>query len=295
MHKSYNIAFIGLGVMGRSMAANLLAGGHKLFVYTRTARTAAALLKRGAVWKETPGAAAAAADIVITMVGYPKDVEEVYFGKNGIIENANAGTFLIDMTTSSPDLAKRIYQAAKQKQLASLDAPVSGGDIGAKNATLSIMVGGDATAFAAMQPVLMLLGNNLRHMGAAGAGQYTKMANQIAIASNMMGVCEAIFYAKEMGLEPHEVLAAISSGAAGSWSLSNLAPRILNEDFSPGFFVKHFIKDMGIAIESAQSSGLTLPGLELSMSLYQKLAASGGENDGTQALIKVLEMQTKKQ
>lgn len=295
MNKSYTIAFIGLGVMGRSMAANLLAGGHKLLVYTRTAPTAAALLKRGAVWKETPGAAAAAADIVISMVGYPKDVEEIYFGKNGIIENANARTYLIDMTTSSPDLAKRIYQSAKQRQLASLDAPVSGGDIGAKNATLSIMVGGDAAAFAAMQPVLALLGSNIRHMGAAGAGQYTKMANQIAIASNMMGVCEAIFYAREMGLNPHEVLAAISSGAAGSWSLSNLAPRILKEDFSPGFFVKHFIKDMGIAIESAQASGLTLPGLELSMSLYQKLAANGGENDGTQALIKVLEMQTKKQ
>lgn len=295
MNKSYTIAFIGLGVMGRSMAVNLLAGGHKLLVYTRTAPTAAALLKRGAVWKETPGAAAAAADIVISMVGYPKDVEEIYFGKNGIIENANAGTYLIDMTTSSPDLAKRIYQSAKQRQLASLDAPVSGGDIGAKNATLSIMVGGDAAAFAAMQPVLALLGSNIRHMGAAGAGQYTKMANQIAIASNMMGVCEAIFYAREMGLNPHEVLAAISSGAAGSWSLSNLAPRILKEDFSPGFFVKHFIKDMGIAIESAQASGLTLPGLVLSMSLYQKLAANGGENDGTQALIKVLEMQTKKQ
>lgn len=293
MNKPLNIAFIGLGVMGRSMAANLMAGGHKLLVYTRTAQTAADLIERGAVWLDTPGAAAAEADVVISMVGYPKDVEEIYFCQNGIIENAKQGTYLIDMTTSSPDLAKRIYKSGHQKNLFCLDAPVSGGDIGAKNATLSIMVGGDQTAFTAMQPVFALLGNNIRHMGAAGAGQYTKMANQIAIASNMIGVCEAVFYAKEMGLNPTEVLAAISSGAAGSWSLSNLAPRILNNDFTPGFFVKHFIKDMGIAIESAQNANLTLPGLELAMSLYQKLAADGGENYGTQALIKVLEQQSK--
>ncbi len=289
MKKLQSIAFIGTGVMGQSMAAHLLDSGHPLFVYTRTKKKADGLLQNGAIWRETPSAAAASADVVISMVGYPKDVEEIYFGTNGVLKGAPRGAYLVDMTTSSPSLAKRIWHAAKERGLAALDAPVSGGDIGARNAALSIMVGGERADFDAMLPVFSRLGKNIRYMGAAGAGQYTKMANQIAIASNMMGVCEAIFYAEKMALDPREVLAAISTGAAGSWSLSNLAPRILDGDFAPGFFVKHFIKDMGIAIESAKEEKITLPGLELAMSLYQKLAYGGGENYGTQALIKVLE------
>jgi 3-hydroxyisobutyrate dehydrogenase len=283
-----NIAFIGIGVMGKSMAKNLLNGKNNLAIYTRTKEKALELIESGAVWHDTVRDAVKNADAVISMVGYPKDVEDIYLGRDGIIASAKPNALLIDMTTSSPSLAKKIYNEAGKKNLRALDAPVSGGDIGAQNATLSIMAGGDKKDFAAAQPIFSLMGKNIRHMGSAGAGQYTKMANQIAIASNMMGVCEAIFYAEKMGLDAHEVLAAISSGAAGSWSLSNLAPRILKDDFSPGFFVKHFIKDMKIAVESAREMNLTLPGLELALSLYEKLAANGGENYGTQALIKVL-------
>lgn len=284
-----SIGFIGAGVMGKAMAANLMKAGFPVFIYTRTKEKAAELLENGAAWKESPRQIAEAADVVITMVGYPKDVEEIYFGNDGLLSHAKQGAYLVDMTTSSPLLAKRIFQEAQRRGIAALDAPVSGGDIGARDGKLTIMAGGDKQAFDSLQPVFAALGTNIRYLGAAGSGQYTKMCNQIAIASNMMGVAEAVCYAKKVGLNPSEVLAAISAGPAGSWSLSNLAPRMIKGDFAPGFFVKHFIKDMKIALESAREVNLALPGLALAEQLYEELARQGGENDGTQALIKLLD------
>lgn len=282
------VGFVGTGVMGRSMAANLMKAGITVCVYNRTREKAEDLIADGAIWKDTPGEVAKASDIVITMVGYPKDVEEVYFNANGLLANAQQGAYLIDMTTSSPTLAKKIYQTAKDQGIFAMDAPVSGGDIGAREGTLSIMVGADKDAFEAMRPLFELLGKNIQHQGGAGAGQYTKMANQIAIAGNMMGVSEAIAYAKQVGLDPTHVLDSIATGAAGSWSLSNLAPRMIRGDFAPGFYIKHFIKDMGIAIESAEEAGLTLPGLTLAKQLYNQLAREGLEDEGTQALFKLV-------
>jgi len=284
--ESARIGFIGTGVMGRSMAANLIKAGYKVIVYNRTKAKAEELIEKGATWKDSVAELAREANVIITMVGYPKDVREVYFGEKGIIENAKAGSYLIDMTTSSPKLAKEIYNAAKAKKLYALDAPVSGGDIGAREARLSIMVGGDAEAFEKVKPIFEAMGKNIVLQGGPGAGQHTKMSNQIAIASNMIGVCEAIVYAQKAGLDPKTVLKSIESGAAGSWSLSNLAPRMLSGDFEPGFYIKHFIKDMRIALESAKEMGLKTPGLELALSMYEKLAEMGNENSGTQALIK---------
>jgi 3-hydroxyisobutyrate dehydrogenase len=280
------IGFIGLGVMGKSMARNLLKAGYPIIVYTRTKEKAGDLLNEGAVWKETVAALAKEVDVIITMVGYPRDVEEVYFGDNGIIEHAREGTYLIDMTTSTPSLAECIYEAAKAKKMYALDAPVSGGDIGAREARLAIMVGGDEAAFHECKPIFEVLGKNIVLQGKAGAGQHTKMCNQIAIATNMIGVCEALAYAKRAGLDLVKVLESISTGAAGSWSLSNLAPRMMAGDFEPGFYIKHFIKDMKIALEEAERLGLQLPGLELAKSMYEELAAKGEENSGTQALYK---------
>ena len=282
------IGFVGTGVMGRSMALNLMKEGLTVCVYNRTREKAEDLIAEGAIWKDTPGEVAKACDIIITMVGYPRDVEEVYFNADGIIANAQEGAYLIDMTTSSPSLAKKIYQTAKEKSLFAMDAPVSGGDIGAREGTLSIMVGANDAAYAAMLPLFEILGKNIQHQGTAGAGQYTKMANQIAIAGNMMGVSEAIAYAKTVGLDPTHVLDSIATGAAGSWSLSNLAPRMIRGDWAPGFYIKHFIKDMKIAIESAEEENLTLPGLNLAKQLYDELAIKGLENEGTQALVKLL-------
>lgn len=280
------IGFIGLGVMGKSMARHLLKAGYPLLVYTRTKEKAEDLLQEGAVWKETVADLAREADVVITMVGYPHDVEQVYFGEGGILENARPGTYVIDMTTSTPTLAQSIYEAAKQKGIHALDAPVSGGDIGAREGTLTIMVGGDEDVFLACKPILERLGTNIVRQGGAGAGQHTKMCNQIAIATNMIGVCEAMAYAKRAGLDPFKVLESIAKGAAGSWSLSNLAPRMLSGDFAPGFYVKHFIKDMKIALEEAERMNLPLPGLALAKQLYEELAQAGEENSGTQALYK---------
>lgn len=285
--KKSTIGFIGTGVMGRSMAMNLKNAGYNVVIYTRTKEKAQALIEQGLVWMDTVAEVAAASDVVITIVGYPADVEEVYFGASGIIENAKSDTYLIDMTTSKPSLAKRIFDTAKEKGLHALDAPVSGGDIGAKEARLSIMVGGKEAAFEQVKPIFEVMGKNIVLQGRAGAGQYTKMSNQIAIASGMIGVCEAIAYAEKAGLDPTTVLKSIESGAAGSWSLSNLAPRMIGENYDPGFYVKHFIKDMGIAIESAEEMGLETPGLKLAKELYDKLAENGGENFGTQALIKL--------
>jgi 3-hydroxyisobutyrate dehydrogenase len=278
------IGFIGLGVMGKSMATHLLQNGYRLNVYTRTKEKAADVLEQGALWQENPALLAAASDVVITMVGYPHDVEQVYFGEQGLLQNCRPSAVVIDMTTSSPELAVHIYEAAKEKGIKAVDAPVSGGDIGARQGTLSIMVGCDGDVFARILPIFQCMGKNIVHQGGAGSGQHCKMANQIAIASTMMGVCESIRYAEKAGLNPETVLRSIEAGAAGSWSLSNLAPRMIKEDFAPGFYVKHFIKDMGIALESAQRMELTPHGLQLAKKLYDKLAEEGGEELGTQAL-----------
>ena len=278
------IGFIGLGVMGASMAAHIIDGGYGLIVYNRTRSKAEPLLSRGAKWVDTPAEVAALSDVVITIVGYPRDVEEVYLGENGILKTKKGG-YVIDMTTSSPMLAKRIYEAAKAKGVAALDAPVSGGDIGARKAQLVIMVGGDREAFDALQPVFNLIGRTIRYFGGAGAGQYTKMVNQIAIASGMVGVAEAVAFAKKAGLNATEVIETISGGAAASWSLSNLAPRMVRGDTAPGFFIKHIIKDMKIALECAEEMHLEMPGLTLAKRLYDQLAARGMEDCGTQAIV----------
>ncbi len=281
------IGFVGTGVMGTSMAGHLLKAGYQVLVYNRTKARTDGLIQMGAVWQDTVAELAARSNVIITMVGYPKDVEEVYFGNDGIINHARSGSYLVDMTTSAPALAKKIYAEALTKGIYALDAPVSGGDIGAKEARLAIMVGGDEAAFDALVPIFNFVGKNVILQGKAGAGQHTKMCNQIAIASTMIGVCEAIAYARSAGLNPETVLKSIESGAAGSFSLTNLAPRMLVNNFAPGFYVKHFIKDMTIALASAQEMGLLTPGLELAKSLYDKLAEQGEENSGTQALIKL--------
>lgn len=283
------IGFIGIGVMGKSMVRNLMKEGFPVVIYTRTKEKAAELVDEGAEWKNSPKDAAEWADVIITMVGYPHDVEHVYFGNDGVFSGVSKGKTVIDMTTSTPTLAKQIFQEANKLEIAALDAPVSGGDIGAKNGTLSIMVGGTEQAFNKVQPILSALGNNIVFQGEAGAGQHTKMCNQIAIASNMIGVTEALVYARKAGLNPEKMLTSISTGAAGSWSLSNLIPRVLKEDYSPGFFIKHFMKDMGIALDEARNMELELPGLELAERMYRTLAEMGEENSGTQALVKYWE------
>ncbi|EGI4786560.1 NAD(P)-dependent oxidoreductase [Listeria monocytogenes] len=280
------IGFVGTGVMGSSMAGHLLEAGYEVLVYTRTKTKAEDLLEKGALWIKTPGELANKVDILISMVGYPKDVEELYLGENGFLENLAVGTVAIDMTTSSPALAKKMAEFGREKGIGVLDAPVSGGDIGAKNGTLAIMVGGSEDVFLKVKPIFNILGSSVILQGDAGAGQHTKMVNQIAIASNMIGVTEAIIYAEAAGLNPSSVLDSISGGAAGSWSLANLIPRVLKDDFSPGFFIKHFIKDMGIAISEAKQMGLELPGLTLAEKMYQTLAEQGLSEEGTQALIK---------
>ncbi|PRS32776.1 oxidoreductase [Bacillus sp. RJGP41] len=286
MQSNKVIGFIGLGVMGKSMAAHLLKAGFEVFVYTRTKDKSSELLSQGAKWAAAPKEIAQKANVIISMVGYPSDVEEIYLGENGLIENGKQGTYLIDMTTSTPTLAVKIAEEAKKRGMESLDAPVSGGDIGARDAKLTIMVGGSSEAFEAVRHIFEILGSNVVHQGPAGSGQHTKMCNQIAIASNMIGVTEAISYAKKAGLDPDRVLRSISSGSAGSWSLSNLVPRMVEGDFEPGFYIKHFIKDMKIALDEAERMGMDAPGLSLSKSLYEGLAEAGEENSGTQALYK---------
>ncbi|AWD12566.1 MULTISPECIES: NAD(P)-dependent oxidoreductase [Bacillus] len=281
------VGFIGLGVMGNSMASHILEAGYPVLVYTRTKQKAEEILNKGAVWQETVKDLSEKADIIITMVGYPSDVEEIYFGENGILRHAKEGAFVIDMTTSKPSLAKKIAEKAKEKSIHALDAPVSGGDIGARNGTLAIMAGGEKEAFEACLPLFSVMGENIQYQGPAGSGQHTKMCNQIAIAAGMVGVAEAMAYAEKSGLNPEQVLKSITTGAAGSWSLSNLAPRMLKGDFAPGFYVKHFIKDMGIALEEAELMGEEMPGLALAKSLYDKLSAQGEENSGTQSIYKL--------
>ena len=282
-----SIAFIGTGVMGRSMAAHLQRAGHPLHVYNRTRAKAQALIDAGATWHDSAGSAAAAADVVITILGFPTDVEQTYFGPGGVIERARPGALLIDMTTSSPVLARRIAAAAKGKGLAALDAPVSGGDLGAKEARLVIMVGGEEADFARAKPVFDLMGKNIARLGPAGAGQHCKVANQIAVAVAMISWVEALAYASKAGLDPTQVHASICGGAAGGWAMTNLAPRALSGNFAPGFYVKHILKDMRIALDSAAEMKLDLPGLALAKQLYDRVAAAGWEECGTQALYKL--------
>lgn len=280
------IGFIGTGVMGKSMVRHLLKAGYSVHVYNRTKAKADELLQEGAVWENSPAAVAKKADIVMTMVGYPHDVENTYLGDEGMLQSAKPGTIFIDFTTSTPTLARRMYEEAKARGMCMLDAPVSGGDVGAREARLAIMVGGEQDVYEACLPVLKLLGTNIILQGEASSGQHTKMCNQVAIASNMIGVCEAIAYAKQAGLDPEQVLESISTGAAGSWSLSNLAPRMIQGNFEPGFYIKHFIKDMSIALAEAEAMNLEMPGLELAKRMYEELAEHGEENSGTQALYK---------
>ena len=282
-----SIAFIGTGVMGRSMAGHLQKAGHALHVHNRTQAKAQALLEAGATWHDSAGSAAAAADVVITMLGFPTDVEQTYFGAGGVLERARGGALLIDMTTSSPVLARRIAEAATARGQAALDAPVSGGDVGAKEARLVIMVGGEEAAFARARPLFDLMGKNIARLGPAGAGQHCKMANQIAVAVGTVAWAEALAYARKAGLDPNQVHASISGGAAGGWSMTNLAPRALADNFAPGFYVKHILKDMRIALESAAEMKLDLPGLACAKKLYDQVAAKGWEECGTQALYRL--------
>jgi len=278
------IGFIGTGVMGKSMVKHLLNANHQVTVFTRTKSKADDLVALGALWSDSVSNLTKDQDYVFTMVGYPKDVEEVYLGANGIIAHANPKTICVDFTTSEPSLAVKIYITAKDKDISVLDAPVSGGDVGAQNATLSIMIGGDAKTFEELQPIWKILGKTFLLQGPAGSGQHTKMVNQILISTNMIGVCESLIYGVKAGLNMDQVMNSVSTGAAASWSLSNLGTRILKEDFAPGFFVEHFVKDMGIALKESKAMGLHLPGLEMSLNLYEALMAKGHEKSGTQAL-----------
>lgn len=282
-----SIGFIGTGVMGKHMAANLIKAGFKVFVYTRTKSKAEDLLKQGAVWRDSIAEIAPNVNVIITMLGFPIDVEEIYLGERGVLNHAKSGTYLIDMTTSTPLLAKRIYKESLKKGLYALDAPVSGGDIGAQKGKLAIMVGGEPEVFETVKPIFNILGTNIRYQGEAGAGQHTKICNQISIAANIMGVSEAISYAQKAGLDPNNVLKSIESGAAGSWQLSNLGPKMIDKDFEPGFYIKHFIKDLDIALDEARQMNLNTPTVKLAKSLFEKLKDSGEENSGTQALIKL--------
>ena len=278
------IGWIGTGVMGNSMAGHLLAAGFAVSVYSRTKAKSEALIGKGAGWAESPKALAEQSDVIFAIVGFPSDVREVMLGANGALAGSKPGNVLVDMTTSEPSLAVEIAEAAKGRGVFSVDAPVSGGDIGAKNAALSIMVGGDKEVVDALQPCFGVMGKTIIHQGGPGAGQHTKMVNQILIASNMVGVCEALLYGYKSGLDLETVMKSVSVGAAGSWSLSNLGPRIMANNFDPGFFVEHFIKDMGIALDEAKRMNLALPGLALSNQLYLSLKAQGGGRLGTHAL-----------
>lgn len=286
---SLRIGWIGTGVMGLPMAGHLLDAGHKITVHSRTKSRAQPLLERGASWADSPADAATGANFAISIVGYPHDVEDVHLGPRGTLASSHLPKLIIDMTTSQPSLAERIAREAASRGVGALDAPVSGGDIGARNATLSIMVGGTRSDFDAALPVFQKLGKNIVHQGPPGCGQHTKMVNQVLIATNMIGVCEGLIYAARAGLDPLRVIESVGSGAAGSWSINNLGPRMIRRDFEPGFYVEHFVKDLGIALEEARRMKLTLPGLNLARQLYDAAVREGLGRKGTQALLAVLE------
>lgn len=281
------IGFIGTGVMGASIVKHLLSAGYEVNVYNRTKSKTDELVELGAIWKDTPKDIAQTSELIFTMVGFPEDVEEVYYSDNGIFSGVQSGSILIDLTTSQPSLAEKIYKTAKEKGVSALDAPVSGGDLGAKNGTVTTMVGGDEEAFEIVKPVFMTFSGTLELQGPAGSGQHTKMANQIMIAGTMTGLTELLVYAKAAGLNLEKVLKTVGGGGAANWSLQNYGPRILKEDYSAGFFVKHFIKDLGIALDEAKKLGLNLPSTQNAKKLYDQLKDNGNGDDGTQALIKL--------
>lgn len=278
------IGWIGTGVMGKSMCGHLLSAGYSVTVFNRTKEKASDLLTAGAAWAESPRQVAEQSDMIFSIVGYPHDVQSVLLGDDGALHGCTEGNIIVDMTTSKPSLAIEIAELANRRGVGAIDAPVSGGDIGAKNATLSIMIGGEEDAVTAVTPAFHAMGKTIVHQGEAGAGQHTKMVNQTLIATGMIGVCEALLYGYKAGLDLETVLKSVGSGAAGSWSLSNLGPRIIDNNFDPGFYVEHFIKDMGIALEEAKRMNLSLPGLALGLQLYQSVQAIGHGRSGTHAL-----------
>lgn len=282
------IGWIGLGVMGRSMCGHLLDKGFSATVFTRTKTTADALVAKGATWADSPKAVAEQSDVVFSIVGFPSDVREVLLGEQGALAGSKKGGVLVDMTTSEPSLAVEIYEKAKAKGVSSVDAPVSGGDVGAKEARLSIMIGGDEDVVGALQPCWEAMGKTIVRQGGPGAGQHTKMVNQTLISSGMIAVCEGLLYAYKAGLDLETVMQSVGSGAAGSWSLSNLGTRMIANNFDPGFFVEHFVKDMGIALAEARRMNLALPGLALAFQLYNGVIANGGARNGTHALMLTL-------
>jgi 3-hydroxyisobutyrate dehydrogenase len=284
-----SIGWIGTGLMGLPMCMHLVDAGHDVFVHTRTRHKAGPLIIKGAHWCETPAEAASRSDVVFSMVGYPRDVEEVIMGEQGVLARAKPHAVIVDMTTSTPTLAKKIYLRAQEMGLRALDAPVSGGDVGAREARLAIMVGGDRDVYEQVVALFKILGKTILYMGGPGSGQHTKMANQITIASTMIGVVESLLYAYRAGLDLETVIDIIGTGAASSWSLNNLGKRIVKGDFTPGFFIKHFIKDMEIALDEAGRMKLDLPGLSMACQFYRAASAMGYEDLGTQALYKVFE------
>ena len=282
------IGWIGSGVMGHSMCGHLLDADYRVTLFSRTRNKAESLLQRGATWANSPRAVAEQADVIFSIVGFPSDVREVLLGEQGALAGCQPGNVLVDMTTSQPALAVEIAEIAAQQTVQSIDAPVSGGDVGAKNGTLSIMIGGDQATIESLAPCWEAMGTTWVGQGGPGAGQHTKMVNQTLVAAGMVGVCEALLYGYRAGLDLEKVMQSVASGAAGSWSLSNLGPRIIAGNFDPGFFVEHFIKDMGIALEESGRMGLELPGLALAQRLYQELADLGHARKGTHALILAL-------
>ncbi|MAP87250.1 oxidoreductase [Candidatus Poribacteria bacterium] len=283
------IGWVGTGVMGRWMCQHVIDLGYTATIFTRTKSKADPLLKAGATWANSPAEVAESSDIIFTIVGFPEDVRQVYLGENGILTTAKSGSIVVDMTTTEPSLAIEIHQAARAKGVSSIDAPVSGGDVGAREARLAIMIGGDQEAVDAIHPLFEAMGQNIVYQGEAGSGQHTKMCNQITISGTMIGVCEALLYGAKAGLDLEIMLSTISKGAAGCWSLDNLAPRVLKRNFDPGFFVEHFIKDMGIALDEAKRMGISLPGLSLVHQLYLATQAQGHGRLGTHALMLALE------
>ena len=283
------IGWVGTGVMGRWMCQHVMDLGYTATIFTRTKSKADPLLKAEATWADSPAEVAESSDIIFTIVGFPEDVRQVYLGENGILTTAKSGSIVVDMTTTEPSLAIEIHQAARAKGVSSIDAPVSGGDVGAREARLAIMIGGDQEAVDAIHPLFEAMGQNIVYQGEAGSGQHTKMCNQITISGTMIGVCEALLYGAKAGLDLEIMLSTISKGAAGCWSLENLAPRVLKRNFDPGFFVEHFIKDMGIALDEAKRMGISLPGLSLVHQLYLATQAQGHGRLGTHALMLALE------
>ena len=284
-----SIGWIGTGIMGAPMCRHMMRAGYRVFVFNRTKEKAGELLSEGAHWCDSPGEVSCQADVIFTIVGYPDDVREVYFGREGLLIEPASGRVFVDMTTTEPTLAGAIYEKALGFGCVSLDAPVSGGDVGAVKGELSIMVGGDEEVFDSVKPLLGLFGKNIVYQGKAGSGQHAKMCNQITVAGAMIGICENLMYCQRAGLNPHTMLRSVGSGAASSWLLNNLGPRIMERDYDPGFFVEHFIKDMEIALGESRRMGIDLPGLALVKSLYERARALGHGRLGTQALLLALE------